>query len=295
MNRDKHPGSATSKLNRINAIVNRSNCGWIVVLQLKTKKASDRQVTKSLWWRADSSLLSETKNLGLDQWKLGSGSGAFLDPGWVKNQKADPGWTSQTVFRKLGNIFLGFMRIRIRDPKSFNPLIRGSGMNISDPQHWKNPGGLGTPWRFFYCWAEKRLGYMKVTKCHKKTMRGYTLTGLEASVSALRLMEMVEMGLAAMPLPVLAAPATRTNLIDPWITGGGIYEVAREKSARCKLCTSSAHLSRQPDTACYYIFARKPSFFSAKPGACGLWKPIRQTQSLVFYQFFRGAFGCEYT
>jgi hypothetical protein len=46
----------------------------------------------------------------------------------------------------------------------------------------------------------------------KKPMWSTTLTGLEASDSALRLMEMVEMGLAAMPLAVLAAPATRTIL-----------------------------------------------------------------------------------
>ncbi len=58
------------------------------------------------------------------------------EPGWVKNQYPDPGWTSRIIFPRAWKQFFGLkyvnslMRMRIRE--SFDP---GYGLNIPDPQH----------------------------------------------------------------------------------------------------------------------------------------------------------------
>jgi len=77
----------------------------------------------------------------------GSGSGIHClfdrDPGWVRNQDPDTGWTFWVIFPRafFGLKYLIYlMRIRIRDPGIFLTLDPGwkkfgSGINIPDPQH----------------------------------------------------------------------------------------------------------------------------------------------------------------
>jgi hypothetical protein len=75
----------------------------------------------------------------------GPGSGAFLTPGWVKNQHLDPGSGSAKnnpdhISESL-EIFFGLKYfislMRIRDGKKFGSGMEKSisGINIPDPQH----------------------------------------------------------------------------------------------------------------------------------------------------------------
>ncbi len=59
-----------------------------------------------------------------------------LDPGWVKNQDTDPGWTSRIIFPR-SDADPGPGILLTLDP-GWKNSDTWSGINIPDPQHWVN-------------------------------------------------------------------------------------------------------------------------------------------------------------
>jgi hypothetical protein len=82
-----------------------------------------------------------------------SQDGGRADPGWVKNQVPDPGWTYRIIFPRAWKQFLGLQIPKLLDadpnPNPGSGIFltldpgwknsdTGSGINIRDPQNWLN-------------------------------------------------------------------------------------------------------------------------------------------------------------